>query len=166
MHCNKWKCWKLMPLDFSCTSPLWVSQPSDWKTIELTSDEGKLGKWTPTKCRIVYLRTPISTCANDCDWLSCMCERPTLILNGVLLTDLMRWSRSSTSKVSGFMWLRCSNCFSRAWWSTVRPARRGIMKSIQLWTSHVKFFKKYLKKDLILDYIRAKLRPQDIRVVQ
>lgn len=29
----------------------------------------------------------------------------------------MRRSRSSTSKVCGFMWLRCSKCFSRAWWS-------------------------------------------------
>ncbi|TNN49177.1 hypothetical protein EYF80_040596 [Liparis tanakae] len=31
----------------------------------------------------------------------------------------MRLFRSSTSKVLGFWWLRCSNCFSRAWWSTV-----------------------------------------------
>lgn len=35
-----------------------------------------------------------------------------------LFTDLISKSRSSTSKVWGFMWFKYSNCFSRAWWST------------------------------------------------
>lgn len=49
-------------------------------------------------------------------------EQRSGVLPVAACTDLTRRSRSSTSKVPGFLWLRCSNCFSRALWSTVRPA--------------------------------------------
>lgn len=41
------------------------------------------------------------------------------------LTDLMSRSRSSTSKVCGFMWFKYSNCLRRAWWSTDMSVHGG-----------------------------------------
>lgn len=51
------------------------------------------------------------------------------------LTDLMSRSRSSTSKVCGFMWFKYSNCLRRAWWSTDMSSHGGggDRENTQMW---------------------------------
>lgn len=68
-------------------------------------------------------------------------------------TAWMRRSRSSTSKVCGFMWLRCSNCFSKVWWSMILPENK-----INMTIPVLGLFYWFTRSLVTLHYLRHLLR--------